>query len=49
MEDLNTAYKFSKNMVVSSGLSEANIKYINNTLSQEREKLLAEINVIKII
>ena len=36
-------------MVVSSGLSEANIKYINNTLSQEREKLLAEINVIKII
>ena len=33
-------------MVVSTDLTEANIKFINNTLSQEREKILAEINVI---
>ena len=45
LDDLNMAYKYSRNMVVSGKLSEANIKFINNTLSQEREKLLTEINV----
>jgi hypothetical protein len=42
------AYANSKDLVPSAQLTAGNITYIKNTLSNEREKLLTEINVIYI-
>lgn len=46
LADLNKAYAHSKDMKESAQLTAGNIQYIKNTLSNERETLLKEINAL---